>query len=98
MTITRERATFSLWGAAYAMAKGVRVLRVIHESGTKAIIYLEDTYDQSTQALQEYWADVPIGPRTLIEARATLLDMVQDAKRQTKETKEKTPDAEPAAN
>src|SRR5690242_9660122 len=93
MTLTHERATFSLWGASYAMAKGVKLLRVGHEAGGKAIIYLDDTSAQATQALQEYWSDPPVGARSLVESRTVLLDMIHDARTAAKETKENTTDA-----
>lgn len=72
---TRERLTYSLNAAAYAIAKGVRLTRTFKEPGNKSTICLDDGYDQASEALREYWEGEPlINARTYAECRRYLIE------------------------
>lgn len=74
---TREKLTYSLNAAAYAIAKGVRLLRTYRELGNKSTIVLDDGYDQATEALREYWDGEPlINARTYAECRRYLIEEI----------------------
>jgi hypothetical protein len=87
MGLRRERLTYSVWGTAYAMARGVRLLRVFKEPGSrKASFALADDYGEATEALQQWWQGDPmIGGRSLVEARRIVLEKMKYIEQQTEE-------------
>lgn len=76
MTAQRERLTYSVWGTAYCVAKGVRLLRVFSDPGSHKVSFaLADDDGEATEALREWRSGDPmIGGRTLAEARQIVLD------------------------
>ena len=81
----RERLTYSVWGTAYATCKGVRLLRVYREPGSRKITFaLADDYGEATEALQQWWQGDPvIGGRSLVEARRIVLEKMKYVEQQT---------------
>jgi hypothetical protein len=72
---TREKLTYSLNGAAYAVAKGVRLLRTFKEPSGKHTLVLDDGYDQASEALREFFDGEPmVNARTYAECRRFIID------------------------
>jgi hypothetical protein len=74
---TIERKTVALWASAYALTRGVRLIRVERGQTHKAVIVLDDTEGQATEALEVWWCATPmVNGRSLIAARSVLLDEI----------------------
>lgn len=91
--LMKERLTYSLNGAAYAVAKGVRLLRTYRESSGKSTLVLDDGYGQASEALAEFWDGEPmVNARTYAECRRYLIEEI-NANRNHKENTSDTASA-----
>jgi hypothetical protein len=85
--LMKERLTYSLNGAAYAVAKGVRLLRTYRETSGKSTLVLDDGYGQATSALNEFWQGEPmVNAREYAECRRYLIEEINATRNNNKET------------
>lgn len=74
----RERLTWSLWGTAYALCQGVKLLRIDYD-GKKFTYVLSDDDGKATETLTAWRTGDPVvGGRTLLETRGFLLDQMNN--------------------
>jgi hypothetical protein len=85
-TEARTVEAFSLWGAAFAMTRGVRLVQVIPGVRGMAVFVLEDGDGKASQALVDWRAgNTLIDGRSLVENQRELLTgarrIVDDSRR-----------------
>jgi hypothetical protein len=73
-TETRTVEAFSLWGTAYAMTRGVRLVQVIPGRVGRAAFLLDDSDGRATEALNE-WREghAMVNGRNLVEVQRELI-------------------------
>ena len=79
--------TTSLWAAAYAMVRGVRLLDVLPRNGRlRNTLVLDNTGDRAHESLHEYWQGNPVANvRDILDARMDLLDRLYQVEQTSSE-------------